>query len=86
VEVADLRLLHLRQAVGALRAERKEDFDLETRDGSSGTSTRYLPGTRPNGYEYGDNFLPVVCTSIRPELRWLLNRYFFLPAGNPTGT
>jgi hypothetical protein len=41
----------------------------KSRDGNSGTGTRYPPGTRPDGYGYGDNFLPVSGIYTRPELR-----------------
>jgi hypothetical protein len=43
-------------------------------------------GIRPDGYEYGDYFLPVGDTRTQPELRWICGGYFFSPAGNPTGT
>jgi hypothetical protein len=56
------------------------------RDGISGMGTRYPLGTRPDGYGYGDDFLPVGGTHTRPESRWVWGRYFFSPTGNPTGT
>jgi hypothetical protein len=31
---------------------------LSSMDGNSGTGTRYPSGTRPDGYGYGDDFLP----------------------------
>jgi hypothetical protein len=54
------------------------------RDGNSGTGIRYPLVTRPDGY--GDNFLTVGGTCTRPESRRIRDVYFFLPAGNPTGT
>jgi hypothetical protein len=48
------------------------------RDGNLGT------GTQPDGY--GDDFLPAGGTRTRPESRRVRDRYFFPPAGNPTGT
>jgi hypothetical protein len=56
------------------------------RDGNLGTGTRYSSGTRPDGYGYGDDFLPVGGTRTRPESRQVQNEYFFPPAGNPMGT
>jgi hypothetical protein len=53
---------------------------LNFRDGNLGT------GTRPNGYGYEDNFLSADGTRIRLKSRWVWNRYFFPPTGNPTGT
>jgi hypothetical protein len=47
------------------------------RDGNSGMGTRYLPGTRPDGYGYGDDFLPMGGTRTRPEPRWVRDGYFF---------
>jgi hypothetical protein len=52
----------------------------EPRDGNLGT------GTRPDGYEDGDDFLPVGGTRTRPESRRVRDEYFFPPTGNPTGT
>jgi hypothetical protein len=54
-------------------------FD-QSRDGNLGT------GTRPDGYGYGDDFLPAGGTRTRPESRRAWDEYFFSPAGNPTGT
>jgi hypothetical protein len=45
----------------------------KSRDGNSGT------GTRPDGYEYGNNFLPVSDIGTRPELRRVCDGYFFHP-------
>jgi hypothetical protein len=53
---------------------------MSPRDGNSGT------GTRPNGYGYGDDFLPTGDTRTRPELRQVRDGYFFPPTGNPMGT
>jgi hypothetical protein len=53
---------------------------LRPRDGNSGTDTQ------PDGYGYGDDFLPVGGTRIRPESRRVWDGYFFSPAGSPTGT
>jgi hypothetical protein len=50
------------------------------RDGNSGT------GTRPNGYIYEDDFLPVADTRTRSELRRIRDEYFFSLTDNPTGT
>jgi hypothetical protein len=52
----------------------------DIRDGNSGT------GTRPNGYGYGDDFLPVGGIRTRPESRRVRDGYFFPPAGNPMST
>jgi hypothetical protein len=46
-----------------------------SRDGNSGTGTRYPSGTRPDGY--GDDFLPAGGTHIRPKSR----RVFFSTRG-----
>jgi hypothetical protein len=54
------------------------------RDGNSGT--RYPSGTRSDRYGYEDDFLFVCDTRIRLEPRWIRDEYFFLLAGNPTGT
>jgi hypothetical protein len=43
------------------------DEEGSSRDGNSGTSTRYLSGTQPDGVEYGDNFLPTGGTRTRTE-------------------
>jgi hypothetical protein len=43
-------------------------------------------GTRPDGYGYGDDFLPAGGTCTRPESRRVQNAYFFPPAGNLMGT
>jgi hypothetical protein len=40
---------------------------VDYRDGNSGMGTRYPPGTRPDGYGYGDDFLSVGGTRTRPE-------------------
>jgi hypothetical protein len=56
------------------------------RDGNSSTGTRYLSGTRLDGYGYGDDFLPVGGICTRPESRRVRDGYFFPPVGNPTGT
>jgi hypothetical protein len=61
-------------------------FSLPNRDDNLGTGTRYLPGTRPDGYGYGGDFLSVDDIRTRPESRWVRNGYFFPLAGNPTGT
>jgi hypothetical protein len=53
---------------------------------NSGMGTRYLSGTRPDGYGYGDDFLSVGDTRTRPELGWVCDGYFFPSVGNPTGT
>jgi hypothetical protein len=45
-----------------------------------------VPDTRPDGYGYGDDFLPVGGTRTRSESRRVRDGYFFPPAGNPTGT
>jgi hypothetical protein len=47
------------------------------RDGNSGT------GTRPEGYEYVNEFLPADGTNTRPELRWVRGVYFFPSDGYP---
>jgi hypothetical protein len=59
---------------------------LGIRDGNSGTGTRYPQGTRPEGYGYVDDFLPMGGTRTRPESRRIRDEYFFSPAGNPMGT
>jgi hypothetical protein len=59
---------------------------LVSRDGNSDMGTRYLPGTRFDGYGYGDDFLPMGGTRTRPDSRWVRDEYFFPPVGNPTGT
>jgi hypothetical protein len=46
----------------------------------------YPSGTRPDGYGYRHNFLPVGGTRTRPESRRVWDGYFFPPTGNPTGT
>jgi hypothetical protein len=56
-----------------------------TRDGNSGTGTRYPPGTRPDAAGYGDDFLPAGGTHTRLEPRRVRDGYFFSPVGNPTG-
>jgi hypothetical protein len=48
--------------------------------------TRYPPGTRPDGYGYGDDFLSVGGTRTRHEPRRIRGGYFFPPTGNPMGT
>jgi hypothetical protein len=45
-----------------------------------------VSGTRPDGYGYGDDFLPAGDTRTRPESRRVRDGYFFPPAGNSTGT
>jgi hypothetical protein len=57
-----------------------------SRDGNLGTGTRYLLGTRPDGYGYEDDFLPAGGTRTRLELRQVRDGYFFPPTGNLTGT
>jgi hypothetical protein len=42
---------------------------------------RYPPGTRSDGYGYGDDFLPVGDTRTRSEPRWVRNGNFFHPTG-----
>jgi hypothetical protein len=37
------------------------------------------PGTRPDGYGYGDDFLTVGETRTRPELRRVWDGYFSYP-------
>jgi hypothetical protein len=44
---------------------------VDVRDGNLGTDTR------PDGYEYGDNFLPTGGTRTQPELRRVWDGYFF---------
>jgi hypothetical protein len=57
-----------------------------SRDGNLGTGTRYLSGTRPDGYGYGDDFLPAGGTRTQPESGWVRDGYFFPPTGNLMGT
>jgi hypothetical protein len=52
------------------------------RDGNSGTSTRYPPGTRPVRYGYREDFLYAGGTRIRPEPKQVRDGYFF-PMDNP---
>jgi hypothetical protein len=52
---------------------------LNDRDGNSGTGTRYLSGTRLDGY--GDNFLPAGGTRTQPESRRVRDGYFFPTRG-----
>jgi hypothetical protein len=54
---------------------------IQSRDGNSGMRTRYPPGIRPDGYGYGDDFLPVSGTRTRPEPRCVWDGYFFPPDG-----
>jgi hypothetical protein len=56
-----------------------------TRDGNLGTGTRYPPGTWPDSYWYGDDFLPVGDTRTRPESRQVWDGYFFSAVGNLMG-
>jgi hypothetical protein len=51
------------------------------RDGNSGTDTRYLLDTQPDGAGHGNNFLPISGTRTRPEPRRVRGGYFFPPAG-----
>jgi hypothetical protein len=69
-----------------VKKEARRSSSLRNRDGKLGTGTRYPPGTRPNGVGYGDDFLPVGGTRIRPEPRQVRGGYFFPPMGNPIGT
>jgi hypothetical protein len=39
----------------------------------------------PDGYGYGDDFLPAGGTRTRPESRQVRDGYFFPPASNLTG-
>jgi hypothetical protein len=55
-------------------------------DNVSVSDDNWGTGIRPDGYEYGDYFLPVGDTRTWSELRWIWSGYFFPPAGNPTGT
>jgi hypothetical protein len=50
---------------------------VNVRDDNLGTGTWYPSGTRPDGYGYGDDFLPVGDTRTRPESR----RVFFPTRG-----
>jgi hypothetical protein len=47
------------------------DRETINRDGNLSMGTRYPPGTRPDGYGYGDDFLPVGGTRTRSEPRWV---------------
>jgi hypothetical protein len=49
------------------------------RDGNSGMGTRYPLGTRPDGYGYGDDFLPVGGT--RTQIEMGTGRVFFFTRG-----
>jgi hypothetical protein len=50
-------------------------------DGNSGTGIGYPPCTRPDGDEYGYDFLPVGGTHTRPEPRRIGVRIFSPPTG-----
>jgi hypothetical protein len=54
-------------------------------DDNLGTGTRYPSGIRPDGYGYGNDFLPAGGTRTRPKSRRVRDGYFFSPVGNPTG-
>jgi hypothetical protein len=69
---------------GAIRVRRHEvgfvgcfAHQVIRRDDNLGTDTRYPSGTRPDGYEYRDDFLPTGDTRTRPESR----RVFFSTRG-----
>jgi hypothetical protein len=69
---------------GAIRVRRHEvgfvgcfAHQVIRRDDNLSTDTRYLSGTRPDGYGCGDDFLPTGDTRTRPESR----RVFFPTRG-----
>jgi hypothetical protein len=55
-----------------------------TRYDNLGMGIGYPSDTRSDGYEYGDDFLPVGDTRTRSESRWVWDGYFFSLTGNPT--